>query len=119
MWRVAVDAEWNHEQRARDYLDRHDFLRARWTAARRIDAVYGHDGTVVSGYEDPTIYGGDIGNFLVADPGASAQIEQILLSSFHPGAPAFFGDSGNYFEQNWVWFGLALAGGALPNLDGG
>ncbi|HEX4756034.1 MAG TPA: glycosyl hydrolase family 8 [Candidatus Dormibacteraeota bacterium] len=119
MWRVALDALWNHEQRARDYLGRHDFLRTRWAAAHRLDAVYGHDGTVVSGYEDPTIYGGDIGNFLVADPHGAAQIEQLLLTSYHPGGTAFFGDSRNYFEQNWVWFGLALAGGALPDLAGG
>jgi endoglucanase len=119
MWRVALDAVWNHEQRARDYLNRHDFLRSRWSAAQRLDPVYGHDGTVVSGYDDPTIYGGDIGNFLVADAGAAAQIEQRLLASFHPGAPAHFGDAGNYFEQNWVWFGIALSGGALPDLDGG
>jgi hypothetical protein len=118
MWRVAVDTLWNNEPRARDYLSRHDFLRTRWGAAHRLDPVYGHDGTVVSGYDDPTIYGGDIGNFVIADPAAGAQIEQRLLSSFHPGAPAYFGDARNYFEQNWVWFGLALAGGALPDLDG-
>jgi endoglucanase len=119
MWRVALDALWNNEPRARDYLSSHAFLRTRWGAAQRLDPVYGHNGTVVSGYDDPTIYGGDIGSFLIADPTAAAQIEQRLLSSFHPGAPAYFGDARNYFEQNWVWFGLALAGGALSNLDGG
>ena len=119
MWRVAVDAQWNNEPRARDYLSSHAFLRTRWGAEQRLDPVYGHDGTVVSGYDDPTIYGGDIGNFLIADPTAAAQIEQRLMSTFHPGAPAYFGDATNYFEQNWVCFGLALAGGALSNLDGG
>ena len=119
MWRVAVDAIWNGEQRAHDYLSRHDFLRTRWNAAQRLDPVYGHDGKVVSGYDDPTIYGGDIGNFLVADPSSAAQMKQRLLSSFTAGTPAHFGDASNYFEQNWVWFGLALAGGALPDLDGG
>jgi endo-1,4-beta-D-glucanase Y len=119
MWRVALDALWNNEQRARDYLSSHAFLRTRWGAAQRLDPVYGHGGTVASGYDDPTIYGGDIGNFVIADPTAAAQIEQRLMSTFHPGAPASFGDARNYFEQNWVWFGLALAGGALSNLDGG
>jgi len=118
MWRVAVDAIWNGEQRARDYLERHDFLRTRWSAVRRLDPVYGHDGTVVSGYDDPTVYGGDIGNFVVADPTGAVQIEQRLMSSFSGGTPAHFGDAGNYFEQNWVWFGLALSGGALADLDG-
>jgi endo-1,4-beta-D-glucanase Y len=119
MWRIALDALWNNEQRAHDYLTRNDFLRQRWQTAQRIDPVYGHDGTVVSGYDDPTVYGGDIGNFLVADPSAATQLEQRLTSAFHVGPPAHFGDAGNYFEQNWVWFGLALSGRALSDLDGG
>lgn len=119
MWRVAVDAVWNNEQRARDYLTRNDFLRTRWSSAQRIEAVYAHDGSVASGYEDPTIYGGDIGNFLVADPATARLIQQRLMTSFHAGPPAYFGDTNNYFEQNWVWFGLALSGGALTDLDGG
>jgi endoglucanase len=119
MWRVAVDAVWNNEPRARSYLERHDFLRKRWSSALRLDAVYGHDGTVVAGYEDPTVYGGDVGNFVVTDQPVAAQIQQRLLASFQPQSPAHFGDPTNYFEQNWVWFGLALAGGALADLDGG
>jgi endoglucanase len=119
MWRVAVDALWNNEQRAHDYLSRHDFLRTRWSTTQRLDPVYGHDGTVVSGYDDPTIYGGDIGNFLVADPSTAGQLQQRLMASFNASAPAHFGDPRNYFEQNWVWFGLALAGGAVADLDGG
>jgi endo-1,4-beta-D-glucanase Y len=119
MWRVAVDALWNNEARAHDYLARHDFLRTRWNAAQRLDPVYGHDGTVVSGYDDPTIYGGDIGNFIVADPTVAGQVRQRLLASFNSSSPAHFGDPRNYFEQNWVWFGIALSGGALPDLDGG
>jgi endo-1,4-beta-D-glucanase Y len=119
MWRVAVDAVWNNEGRARTYLTRNDFLRKRWSSAQRLEAVYGHEGRVVAGYDDPTVYGGDIGNFVIADQHAAAQLQQRLLASFQPQSPAHFGDPRNYFEQNWVWFGLALAGGALPDLDGG
>lgn len=119
MWRVAVDAVWNKEPRASTYLTRNDFLRRRWSSAQRLDPVYGHDGTVVAGYDDPTVYGGDVGSFVVNDRRAAAQIQQRLLASFVPQSPAHFGDPKNYFEQNWVWFGLALAGGALPDLDGG
>ena len=116
MWRIAVDALWNHEPRAREYLANSDFLRLRWGKASRLDAVYSHSGGVVSSYEDPTLYGGDIGNFLVTDPAAAAQIQRLLLATFHA-TPGYFGDPQNYFEQNWVWFGLALSAGALVNLD--
>jgi endoglucanase len=119
MWRVAVDAVWNKEPRARTYLMRNDFLRTRWSSAQRLDPIYGHDGTVVANYDDITVYGGDIGAFIVTDQPAAAQILQRLLASFVPQSPAHFGDPKNYFEQNWVWFGLALAGGALADLEGG
>ena len=119
MWRVAVDAAWNDEPRARAYLDGSTFLRDQWSRDQRLDPVYAHDGSVVSSYDDPTIYGGDIGNFIVTDPAGAAQIEQLLLASFHGTTPAYFGDAQNYYEQNWVWFGLALSGGALVDLDRG
>ncbi len=117
MWRVALDALWNAEPRARAYLERSSFLRTQWNTAKHLEPVYAHNGSVVSSYADPTVYGGDIGNFLVTDPAGAAQIAQLLLASFHPSSPAYFGDPQNYFEQNWVWFGLALAGGALVDLD--
>jgi hypothetical protein len=28
----------------------------------------------------------------------------------------FWGNRYSYYEQNWLWFGLALARGQLPNL---
>jgi endoglucanase len=118
MWRVALDALWNHEPRAREYLEQSSFLRTQLGTASRLDAVYSHNGGVVGSYEDPTIYGGDIGNFLVTDPAGAAQIQRLLLATFHA-SPAYFGDPQNYFEQNWVWFGLALSAGALVNLDRG
>ncbi len=118
MWRVALDALWNHEPRARAYLEKSAFLRLRWAQASRLDAVYSHSGGVVGAYEDPTIYGGDIGNFMVADPAGAVQIQRRLLATFHS-SPAYFGDPHNYFEQNWVWFGLALSAGVLVDLDRG
>ena len=119
MWRVAVDATWNGEARARAYLLASSFLREAWDRDHRLDPVYGHNGTVLSGYTDLTVYGGDIGNFLVAAPTIAAQVQAELLASFHPGPPASFGASQNYYEQNWAWFGLALSGGQLVNLDAG
>ena len=68
-------------------------------------------------YSDPTLYGGDIGSFLFTDKPGAAEIEQLLLASFHPSSPAYFGEPQNYFEQNWVWFGLALIAGMLVDLD--
>jgi len=121
MWRVALDYQWNHEPRARDYLQGSRFLRSRWQQDGRLAAVYGHDGSVVSGDEDATVYGGDIGNFLVTDAISAQRIlEQKLLAAFSgSGSSAHFGDPSNYYEQNWVWFGIALAGAALDDFSSG
>ena len=119
MWRVALDALWNDAPRALAYLEGSTFLRTQWTSHHLMDAVYAHDGSVVGAYGDPTIDGGDIGNFVVSDAAGAAQIQQLLLASFHPTPHAYFGDPHNYYEQNWVWFGLALAGGLLVDLDRG
>ncbi len=117
MWRIALDAIWNDEPRARDYLVAAAFLRGQWNREHRPRAVYGHDGSVVGGYDDLTLYGGDIGNFVVAAPSIAGQVQAALVSLFRAGPPAAFGNPKDYFEQNWVWFGIALGGGQLPNLD--
>ena len=110
MWRVAVDAMWNHEPRARDYLRRAGLLRSEWQRAGRLAAVYHHDGSVAADYEDVAVYGGDLGNLLVTDPAAAREVvsEKLLPSAQH-----LWGDPDNYYQQNWAWFGLALAGGRI------
>lgn len=117
MWRVALDARWFRSPQARSYLDGMGFLRHRWEQHHRLDAQYQHDGTPASGAaEDPTVYGGDIGAFVTtAPPTARAILRQRLLSTYQGGpGPAHWGDPNNYYEQNWVWFGVALAAGLVP-----
>jgi endo-1,4-beta-D-glucanase Y len=117
MWRVALDALWNGSAPAQRYLAQQTFLRTQWAQNGKLAAVFQHDGTVRAAYEDPTVYGGDIGAFLGDPPAASAILEQQLLGSLHQsGGESYFGQAGNYYEQNWVWFGIALATGRLPNL---
>ncbi len=116
MWRLALDATWNGESRARDYLQRCSFLRDTWRRDHRLAAVYHHDGSAAAGYEDVAAYAGDLGNLLVTDTAAARQVvEEKLLPSLRrsSGVPAW-GDPDNYYQQNWVWFGLALAAGRIP-----
>jgi endoglucanase len=119
MWRVALDAEWFGSSEARSYLGSVDFLRQQWQQKGRLAAQYRRDGTPVNGGRaDPTVYGGDIGAFVVTDPGAADAIlhHQLLASYREQGGVAFWGNRSNYYEQNWVWFGVALASRRLPNL---
>ena len=42
---------------------------------------------------------------------------QKLLASFHQeGGRAYFDQRNNYYEQNWAWFGAAMAENRLPAL---
>ena len=109
MWRVAVDAIWNREARARDYLQRAGLLRSAWQREGRLDAVYHHDGSAAAGWEDAAVYGGDVANLLVTDPTAAQRLAAAKLVPQH----GRWGDPDNYYQQNWAWFGLALAGGRV------
>ena len=120
MWRVALDANWNLEPRAVRYLNSHSMvLLDSWRQQGKLAAVYTHDGAVRNPNEDPTVYGGAIASFLVVDRKAADQmtsrLEATATSSGQDGM--YFGTSTNYYEQNWVWFGLAFAYGTLHNLD--
>ena len=116
MWRLAVDAQWNGEQRARDYLQRCDVLRRAWRDGGRLAAVYSHDGRVAGDYENVAAYGADLGNLVVTDPAAAEQVvaRKLLPAIPHGSSPALFGDPDDYYQQNWAWFGLALATGRVP-----
>jgi endoglucanase len=119
MWRVAVDAIWYGSAAARRYLQDSDYLRSQWTQRGWLAAQYRHDGTLMRRpWQDPSAYAADVGNFMVTDAGDARSILQSkLIDSYHSAnGVAYWGDRWNYYEQNWVWFGVALAGGELPNL---
>jgi endoglucanase len=119
MWRVALDAVWFGSSDARSYLGSMDFLRKQWQQHGRLAAEYGRDGTPLhGGREDPTVYGGDVGLFAVTEQGAATSIldHKLLTSYGSQDGVALWGGRSNYYEQNWVWFGVALASGKLPNL---
>jgi endoglucanase len=118
MWRVALDYIWYRSSSARRYLQDSSFLRAQWRQNGRLFEEYAHNGAVQTAREDPTTYGGDIGNFWVTDRNAALTIADTkLLPLFaQQGSIAYWGDRYNYYEQNWVWLGLALVAGRLPDL---
>lgn len=116
MWRVALDYRWNKEPRAKEYLTRSIFLRERWRQDGLLTA-YSHSGAA-EGPEILLFYGGDIGNFVVSAPAmVRAIMERKLLPAFRrQGNTAYWDQRYVYYEQNWIWFGVALAHGQLPNL---
>ena len=119
MWRVAVDAVWFGSTSARRYLKDSDYLRREWSGHGWLAAQYRHDGSLARRpWEDPTIYGGDVGNFVVTDPRAATTVlqEKLLASYRHRDGVAYWGERWSSYQQSWAWFGVALASGELPNL---
>jgi len=117
MWRVALDYLWNGESRAKAYLDSTAFLRRQWQRKGMLSA-YTHTGVVVGLPDVPLFYGADIGDFVVSDPAAAQTITaRKLLPLFHQqDGVAYWDQRYSYYEQNWIWFGVAMVGDALPNL---
>jgi len=119
MWRIAVDVLWNGAADGRTYLASAGMpLLRSWSRQGWLAPEYSHDGHSLGGAQDPTVEGGDVGALLVDDPtAAQALVRDHFAASFsRDAAGPHFGDPRNYYEQNWVWFGIALASGAVQSL---
>lgn len=120
MWRVALDYNWFGEKRALDFLTWSDTLRSKYKQAGKLVAVYDHAGNQLQAQEDLAVYAGDLANFWLTDPlSASDIVDKKLLPAYNEfgGTQAGWGDLQNYYIQNWVWFGLALYAGRLPDFS--
>ena len=117
-WRIALDAQWFGERRAYEYLRASSYLRTAWTSRSAVAVIYRHDGAPERSDEDMTVYGGLIANLLLTEPDEARRLyEQKLAPRFTVAhGEAFWGDAQNYYAQNWIWFGVGLYAGALPNL---
>jgi endo-1,4-beta-D-glucanase Y len=118
MWRVAIDAQWSRTREPQAYLQGEAglFLRQQWARSSSLAAEYGHDGSIQGG-EDLTVYGGDIGAFVTSDQGQAHALERKLINSYREqDGFSWFDRRRSYYEQNWVWFGIALAEGRALDL---
>lgn len=126
-WRIALDYKWFGDKRALNFLTANSFPRDTFKQTGKLDAEYDHGGKPVTTGEDLSIYGGTLGNFVVTDPKlADVLVTSKLLPAYkqivdNDFARAFagWGDTRNYYNQNWVWFGLSLYSDNLPNLISG
>jgi len=116
-WRVALDYLWNGEPRARAYLAGISFLRQQWRRVGMFGA-YSHAGAPSGAPDTPVFYAGALGDFVVTDPAAARAVvtHKLLPLLRHQAGVAYWDQRYSYYEQNWVWFGLALAANKLPDL---
>lgn len=107
-WRVALDYQWNREQKAYDYLKSLKFLSDTYTTNNKLLAGYTHDGGALGEFESPSMYATALGYFSVIDKNTAKQIyDEKIINLYSSDSYAFKTDL-PYYEQNWLWFGAAL-----------
>jgi len=116
-FRLALDWIWNKDTRAQALLTKMTVRDNEWKGKSLLYATYAHDGSAVQNIESPSIYGGDIGYFIVQDPAFAAQIYANKLQILYtPDSDSWKKDL-TYYDDAWAWLGMALYNNYLPNLD--
>lgn len=104
-WRVALDATWFGEPRAKAYLQANlGYLKQMWQKQRKIPAKLDLQGRPLVDYEATSQYGMLYAAFRVIDPPVAQEIfTQKLLPAYRNG---FWDNDSAYYSQNLAWFGL-------------
>lgn len=114
-WRLALDYQWNQDEKAKETLRKMDFLEQEWQQHGRLYSTYAHDGTVVKTDEVPAVYGGDIGYFAVLNRTQGQKIYDTKLKTLYDQNKNAWVDGVSYYSDNWAWFGMALFDEQLDN----
>jgi endoglucanase len=114
-WRIAMDWRWFEDERAKMVLGKFEFLETEWNTSNFISNTYAHNGEKLDSNDSPSVYGTSMGYFAVVNP---VLAEEIYINKLLPmydrdtqswrGVPA-------YYDDNWVWFGMAFYLDELPN----
>ncbi|MEX0672722.1 MAG: glycosyl hydrolase family 8 [Candidatus Paceibacterota bacterium] len=114
-WRLALDWQWFQDERSKELLEKMDFLGTQWRSEKKLQASYGHDGTIIDNFESASMYAGTLGYFMVADPESAEEIyTEKMINLYNPTWYAWKDDPG-YYGTNWRWFSVGLYNELLPN----
>lgn len=116
-WRIALDWQWHGEPRARSVLAESGFLATEWNQKHELLPAYAHDGTPIATGESPAMYGGSLGYFLVEKPNLAQEVYLSKLQVLYSPDTQTWKKQLSYYDDNWVWFGMALYHGALTDLS--
>ena len=122
LWRVALDVSWYDSNQGRNYLkDIGLFFEREWNNRRSFAAIYDLDGQRLTNFESMAVSAGILSalNFS-SGPEISSDVYNTLFVNrttvLEDDEYAYWGNQENYYDSNWVWFGLALFNNNLPNL---
>lgn len=115
-WRIAVDYRWFGDEQALTYLKSLSALSTAYQQKYQLTSTYEHDGTPVTDYESPAMYATALGYFMVVEPELAKKIYDEKIIVLYSSDTYTFKTPLNYYDQNWLWFSLALYYDQLPNL---
>lgn len=107
-WRIALDYQWNGEQRAKRYLSTLTTLSDLYKNNGKLVPTYSHDGKPLANHESPAMYATALAYFLVEDPATAKRIYEEKIVKLYSNDINSFKPELNYYDQNWFWFSAAL-----------
>lgn len=114
-FRVALDYLWFKDTRAKEYLLKLNFLNTEWETKKKIYATYNKFGENTVNYESKSLYGATLPYFIITNPKSAKEIYLNKLAPlYNPDTEEF--DNLGYYDENWVWFGIAYYNKKLINL---
>lgn len=122
LWRVALDVDWYDSTAGTQYLENvSQVFVSDWEQYGNFSDLYTAEGSRVRTISNPAIAAG----ILVALKSGTSQsvTSEVYATLFADSISvdeeneyAYWFSPDNYYDSNWVWFGLALYNNNLPNL---
>lgn len=116
-WRVALDVKWFADARGSSLLKAYTpFFAQQWDRRGTFAAVYNDQGIPQVTYGTISTHVGPLSVFSITNPARAQEVYTTLLEARLNEDQTFWADAGNYYDQNWAWFGAALHAGTLDKL---
>jgi len=106
---VALDWIWFKDPLALNYLKtNYKIYDTTFKSTGKLPAIYGYDGSIVNGSEDPTRYATALPYFMIIDPKEANNIYQNKIIKLYSNGNNSFDNSLSYYPQNYLWLSTAL-----------
>lgn len=108
-WRVALDWHFNKDEQARKYLQSNfNVLVDSFRKESKLIDRYSHDGRKLSSNENPAMYATSLSFVSLIDQDLAKKMYEQKILRLYSNDQNQFNPELSYFDQNWLWFGVAL-----------
>lgn len=113
IWRIALDYQWFKSADAKSYLEKtNPFFEKEWNNQKNVFSVYKLDGEASVDYKSLATSVGLLSNMMVTNPNLGKSIyKELYINTYQK--EGYWGNSNDYYDQNWAWFGSALYSNSL------